>query len=135
MLLLDGCFLAITGAVQVLLEMLGYYAGAGPFGDVFDGSPYTLGWVENHGFALITGTLLLTVAIRKPQRHWHVLGLSVHGLLGAANLLFWSSFVAFGTVGLGVAAPTSTPSSWLRTATAFGTPHADEPDPGPTEHE
>jgi hypothetical protein len=103
-ILADGVFLAVIGAVQVAFELLGYYAGAGPLGAVFDGSPYTIGWVENHGFAFLVGTLFLTVAVRDGRRFWHGFAAAVHVLLGGANLLFWSSFVYFDVVAMGVAA-------------------------------
>ena len=31
----DGAFLAVVGAVQILFELVGYYRGAGPFGELF----------------------------------------------------------------------------------------------------
>jgi hypothetical protein len=103
-LLADGVFLAVIGAVQVAFELAGYFAGAGPYGAVFHGSPYTIGWVENHGFALLVGILFLTVARRDGRRRWHRFGLAVHVLLGAANVTFWSSFEFFDMVPMGVAA-------------------------------
>lgn len=100
----DGIFLAVIGAAQVTFELVGYYAGAGPFGAVFHGSPYTIGWVENHGFAFLVGVLFLTVAVRDGRRFWHGFAAAVHVLLGTANLVFWSSFVHFDVVPMGVAA-------------------------------
>jgi hypothetical protein len=63
----NGVFLIAVGGVQVTLELLAYYAGAG-------------------------------------RRFWHGLAVAVHGLLGTANVLFWSSFGFFGMVPMGVAA-------------------------------
>ena len=80
------------------------HTGAGPLGTVFHDSPYTIGWVENHGFALLVGLLFLAVAANDGRRFWHVFAIAVHVLLGAANLAFWSSFVAFGVVPMGIAA-------------------------------
>jgi len=103
-MLVNGAFLTMVGATQVTFELLGYFAGAGPYGSVFDASPYTIGWVENHGFALLIGIMFLTVAARDGRRFWHVFALAVHVLLGAANLTFWSSFVFFDVVPMGIAA-------------------------------
>lgn len=103
-MLVDGAFLAVVGAAQVTFELLGHYAGAGPFGAVFHGSPYTIGWVENHGFALLIGVLFLTVAANDGRRFWHGFALAVHVLLGAANVVFWNSFVTFDVVPMGLAA-------------------------------
>ncbi len=103
-LLADGVFLGVTGALQVTFELAGYYTGRGPLGDVFDDSPYTIGWVENHSWALLVGVLFLVVARHDARRFWHGFALAVHVMLAAANLTFWSSFDHFDVVPLGVAA-------------------------------
>jgi hypothetical protein len=100
----NGLFLVVVGAVQVALELLAYYAGAGPYGDKLFHSPYVVGWVEAHGLAAIFGVLLLTVAARDGRRFWHVFAAAVHTLLGTANLVFWNGFVAWGMVPMGIAA-------------------------------
>ncbi len=87
-MLANGVFLVVVGGVQVVFELLAYYGGAGPYGDIFGDSPYTIGWVEAHGLAFIIGVLLLTVAARDGRRFWHLLAASVHVLLGTANLVF-----------------------------------------------
>jgi hypothetical protein len=100
----NGAFLVVVGGVQVVFELLAYYAGAGPYGYLFEESPYAIGWVEAHGLAFIIGVLLLTVAARDLRRFWHVLAAAVHTLLGTANLVFWNSFIVFDMVPMGVAA-------------------------------
>jgi FtsH-binding integral membrane protein len=100
----DGVFLAVVGGLQVVFELLSYYRGAGPLGDDFERTPYIIGWVENHGLALLIGLLFLLIARRNPQRFWHGFALAVHVLLGLANIIFWSSFVHFDKVPMGVAA-------------------------------
>ena len=104
LLLANGVFLVVVGGIQVVFELLAYFAGAGPYGYIFEDSPYAIGWVEAHGLAFIVGVLLLTVAARDLRRFWHVLGVVVHTLLGTANLLFWNSFVVFAMVPMGLAA-------------------------------
>ena len=101
--LANGVFLAVVGGIQVVFELLAYYTGAGPYGYLFEESPYVLGWVEAHGLAFIVG-MLLTVAARDLRRFWHVVAAAVHTLLGTANLVFWDSFVVFGMVPMGIAA-------------------------------
>ncbi len=82
-MLVNGTFLTAVGAAQVTFELLSHYAGAGPLGAVFDGSPYTIGWVEDHGFALLVGVLFLTVGANDSQTVLARLpGLAVHILLG-----------------------------------------------------
>jgi hypothetical protein len=102
-LLVNGGFLTAIGSVQVSLELVSYRSGAGPYGTDFDASPYTIGWVEAHGLALLIGLLLL-VAAGDGRRFWHVFAAAVHVLLGTANIVFWSSFVHFGVTTMGIAA-------------------------------
>lgn len=104
LLLANGIFLVVVGGVQVVFELAAYFAGAGPYGDVFEQSPYAIGWVEAHGLAFGIGVLLLTVAARDGRRFWHAFAAGVHTLLGTANLVFWDSFVVFGMVPIGIAA-------------------------------
>jgi hypothetical protein len=104
LLLANGVFLVVVGGVQVVFELAAHYASAGPYGYIFEQSPYTIGWVEAHGLALIIGVLLFAVAARDGRRFWHMLCAAVHALLGTANLVFWDSFVVFGVVTMGVAA-------------------------------
>ena len=102
--LANGAFLVVTGGVQVVFELLAYYAAAGPYGGKFADSPYVVGWVEAHGLAVIIGVLLLTVASRDGRRFWHVLAAVVHAFLGTANLVFFEGFIAWGLVPMGIAA-------------------------------
>jgi hypothetical protein len=99
----DALFLVVIGGVQVVFEFVGYLWGIGPLGAVFHDSSYTIGFVEAHGLALLSGIVLLAAA-RHAQRRWNGLGLAIHALLGAANLIFWTSFTDFHIVPAGVAA-------------------------------
>ena len=81
LLLANGVFLVVVGGVQVVFELLAYYAGVGPYGYIFEESPYAIGWVEAHGLAFIIGVLLLTVAVRDLRRFWHVLAAAHIGAL------------------------------------------------------
>jgi hypothetical protein len=66
------------------------------------GSPKTNGGFEAHGLAIILGVLLLRAAKVGDRRSWRALGLSVHLLLGTANLVFWSSFLQLDVFMIGV---------------------------------
>ena len=68
---IDGGFLALVGTAQMTLELVGYHFGVGPFGRVFDHSPYTIGWVEAHGLAALIGVLFLVAGGRDGRPHWH----------------------------------------------------------------
>ena len=86
LLLANGVFLVVVGGVQVVFELLASYAGVGPYGYIFEESPYAIGWVEAHGLAFVIGVLLLTVAVRDLRGFWHVLGAAVHTLLVVAHI-------------------------------------------------
>jgi hypothetical protein len=103
-MMVDGGFLTLAGTTQAILEVVGHHLGRGPLGRIFEHSPHTIGWVEAHGLAALIGLLFLMVGGRDGQRFWHAFALAVHALLGAANLIFWSSFVAFNTMPLGMLA-------------------------------
>ncbi len=100
----NGAFLALVGGAQLIFELLSDFRGIGPLGHIFAGSHYTIGFFEAHGLALLIGLLLIFVAAADPKRYWHGFAACVHVLLGGANLLFWSSFVAWGLVPMGIVA-------------------------------
>jgi len=93
--------LVIAGSFGLLADITGHFLGVGPMSDMF-GSPYTIGGFEAHGLAVILGVLLLRAAKQANRHSWHALGLSVHLLLGAANLVFWSSFLRLDALMIGV---------------------------------
>ena len=100
----NGAFLALVGGTQVIFELLSHFFGVGPWGRIFAGSHYTIGFLEAHGLAFLIGLLLIFVAAANPKRFWHGFAACVHVLLGGANLLFWSSFVYWGLVPMGAIA-------------------------------
>jgi len=88
----NALFLILIGSLQMLFELLSHFAGIGPLADRFNASPYTIGFFEAHGLAILMG-ILLWRASAEPQKFWHGFAVVVHVLLGGANLLFWDSFV------------------------------------------
>ncbi|MEZ4735065.1 MAG: hypothetical protein R3E79_48840 [Caldilineaceae bacterium] len=102
--LLHGLFLALAGGVQLILEGVGHFGRIGPYATIFGNSPYTIGFVEAHGLALLVGLLLLRAGRIGPTVQDAHLGLAVALLLGGANLLFWPSFVTFQMIAPGVVA-------------------------------
>lgn len=98
---LDGAFLAVAGSTALLADILGHFFGIGPMAETFN-SPYTIGGFEAHGLAIIIAVLLLRAAKLADRRLWHALGLSVHLLLGTANIIFWSSFLQLDVLMVGV---------------------------------
>ena len=104
LLRIDGAFLVAVGAVQVTFELISHYTGGGILGETFEGSPYTIGWVENHGLALLIGLVFITIGARDLRPSWHAFGIALHAFLGTANVVFWDAFVTFDTVVAGVLA-------------------------------
>ena len=85
----------------MVAETIGHFFGVGPLAATY-GSPHTIGGFEAHGFAIIVGTLLIRATALADRRLWHIVGLTTHLFLGAANLLFWSSFVSQDLIVVGV---------------------------------
>lgn len=85
----------------MVAETVGHFFGVGPLAATL-GSPHTIGGFEAHGLAVIIGVLLFRAAGLADRRLWHTVGLATHLLLGATNLLFWSSFVHHGVVAVGI---------------------------------
>jgi hypothetical protein len=100
---LNALFLILIGSLQIIFELLSHFMGAGPLADRFLASPYTLGFFEAHGLAVLMG-ILLWRASANPQRFWHQLAVVIHILLGGANLLFWNSFIQLDVVMPGIIA-------------------------------
>jgi hypothetical protein len=102
--LLHGLFLALAGSVQLILEGVGHFGQLGPYATSFGNSPYTIGFIEAHGLAILVGLLLLRAGRMGPTVQDAWLGMAVALLLGGANLLFWPSFVTFQMIVPGVVA-------------------------------
>jgi len=100
---LNASFLILIGSLQLMFESLSHFMGAGPLADRFTDSPYTIGFFEAHGLAVLIG-ILLWRASQSPEKFWHQLAVVVHLLLGGANLLFWNSFVQLDFVLPGIVA-------------------------------
>ena len=99
----NAIFLMLVGSLQMVFELISHFMGVGPLADRFLNSPYTLGFFEAHGLAVLIGILLWRSAAN-PEKFWHQLAVVVHILLGGANLLFWDSFIKLGFITPGIAA-------------------------------
>jgi hypothetical protein len=89
---LNAGFLVLIGSLQMTFELLSHFGGVGPLADRFTASPYTIGFFEAHGLAVLMGILLWRASL-EPRKFWHLLAVAIHILLGGANLLFWNSFI------------------------------------------
>lgn len=101
----DAVFLGSVGLVQAALEMLGHF-GTGPQARIFDGQPFTIGFVEAHLLAVLLAAVLYRVSSTDRPAPWHLLAAVVHLVLGGANVLFWSSFHAYDMIRAGIVATT-----------------------------
>lgn len=98
----DATFLLGAGGMGMLFELLGHFLNVGPLARAFNKSPYTVGFFEAHGLAVLTAALLYRAGAKDQQRWWHLYAALVHTLLGGANLLFWPIFKRFSMVPAGV---------------------------------
>jgi hypothetical protein len=97
----DGTFLLIAGGSGMLFDFLGH-AGIGPLARAFLNAPYTAGFVEAHGLAVLASLLLYRGAAQEKKGFWHLYAVLIHLLLGGTNLLFWGIFISFSLIPLGV---------------------------------
>ena len=102
LLFINGCFLVVVGSAAMRSELRAYFGGKGPLAAAFYHSPYTIGFVEAHGLAILTGLQLLWASRRRRKWFWHLSATLVHLLLGGSNLLFWRSFVHFHRIPVGI---------------------------------
>lgn len=94
-LLADAAFLGIASSVQIILELIGHFAKIGPYAQQFANSPYTIGFFEAHGLALLIAVAFVWHRNSEQLHSWNGIACTVHLLLGGANVLFWQSFVTF----------------------------------------
>ena len=97
-LIANALYLGLTGFIQMIFELLSHYRGMGPLSGIFTGTPYTIGFFEAHGFAVLTAVLVFGVMLKDLKPQWHLYLALVCLLLGGANLLFWDSFAKVGLV-------------------------------------
>lgn len=81
----DACWLVLASLAGLAVAVPGAFLASGP--SVLRAVPEAaLGVVQAHGLALIFGLLLWRAL---PTRSSHLIGGSVHVLVGAGNVLFW----------------------------------------------
>src|SRR5689334_19681623 len=103
LLTVNGIALALTGFVQSMFDLSGFFLDKGPLGPSLHGNLDALGFLEAHGLAVLIG-LLLIVHRHAPDARWHWIASATHVLLGGANLMFWPIFDRYGLVPMGIVA-------------------------------
>jgi hypothetical protein len=86
------------GGPFAIFDLLSFWFGAGPLGNMLHNELLTVGLFEAHGLALMMGLILLRAARFDPRPAWHLLGAGIHLLLGSSNLIFWALFSVWGVV-------------------------------------
>ena len=71
-LIANALYLGLTGFVQMIFELLSHYRGMGPLSGIFTGTPYTIGFFEAHGFAVLTAVLVFGVMLKDLKPQWHL---------------------------------------------------------------
>ena len=100
-LLVNGTVLAAVALGAALSDLAGHFLNLGPMAASLYQNNDAIGFFEAHGLALIGGIVLLTNR-RSLNANWNWVAASVHLLLGAANLMFWSVFTEAGLVPMGI---------------------------------
>jgi hypothetical protein len=103
LLLLNGIALALTGFVQSMFDLGGFFLNRGPLGPSLHGNLDSLAFLEAHGLAVIIGVLLI-VHRNAPEPRWHWIASATHILLGGSNLMFWPIFNQYDLVPMGIVA-------------------------------
>ncbi|WP_163573112.1 hypothetical protein [Fodinicola feengrottensis] len=93
-LTINGMFLMVVGGVQVILELSGYF-GIGLYAAAFHSSPYTIGFAEAHGLALIIGWTLFSQRSKAYRPANHILAVSVHVFAGSGEHLLLAQLSGF----------------------------------------
>ena len=94
----NGAFLTLMGGPFAIFDLLSFWWGAGPLGEMYHNELLTVGLFEAHGLALMMGLILLRAARFDPRPAWHLLGAGIHLLLGSSNLIFWALFSVWDVV-------------------------------------
>lgn len=105
-LLADSAFLGVSGAFMMTQEFLSHFMQKGIFGGQFANSPYTIGFFEAHGLAVLFAISFVLTLNHGHRRFWHGMAVAIHILLGGSNLLYWQSFIEFDFVTQGIVVTT-----------------------------
>jgi hypothetical protein len=92
-LLINGVFLIIVGAVQVLFVLLAHFADVGPLVRLHDAMPLgTLPLVEAFGLAALLGIIFVRVSRTEHAAFWNVVAGLAHAMMATCNIMFWPLF-------------------------------------------
>lgn len=103
LLLVNGLVLGAVAALQVNLDVFGYFLGFGPTGPALHGNLDAIGYTEAHGLAAIL-SLLFVLRRHDGWAGWHAAAAGTHLLLGVCNVVFWPIFSTWGLVPMGIGA-------------------------------
>lgn len=103
LLAVNGTALSLTGFIQSMFDLGGYFLNKGPLAASLHGNLDAIGFLEAHGFAIIVGILLIMYR-NAPDARWHWVASATHTLLAAANLMFWQAFSQYDLVPMGIVA-------------------------------
>jgi hypothetical protein len=103
LLLINGIVLAGVAFVQAIFDLSGAFLDLGPTASALHLNPDAIGYFEAHALALLAAVVILAHR-NAPHAGWHWFAAAVHLVLGAANLLFWTSFTSYGLTPMGIVA-------------------------------
>lgn len=104
---INGIFLIVMGVFAAISDLLGYFKGVGPFGEVCFNNSLTIGQFEAHGLAIIFGVLLFSKKAKENFVFYHKAAIAVHILLFCSNLIWFEIFHQTNSLILGYIATTA----------------------------
>lgn len=104
----NAAFLVVASLGGFVTDLRGSFFGTGPEAVLLNQAPGAgIGMMEAHGLAFIIAMTILAVGY---GRHWHLMLMAIHLLLGTCNLMFWQFFIVSDTLTVGYV---TTIAHWL----------------------
>jgi hypothetical protein len=98
---IDGFFLVIMGTLAGVTDLVSYFAGKGPFGDIYYQNSIAIGGFEAHCLALIAGSVLVVKSKSPDAIFFNKVGAFIHTSLGISNLIWFNIFLETDTIPMG----------------------------------
>lgn len=98
---INGLFLMIMGTFGATMDLIGYFAGKGPFGKICFNNNLTIGQFEAHCLAIILGIIIFLGRRSINPIFFHKAAIGIHFVLFVANLIWFSIFTQTNSLVLG----------------------------------
>lgn len=89
---IDGLFLVIMGSLGGITDLVSYFTGKGPFGQVYFQNSIAIGGFEAHCLAVIAGFILVVKSKAPDAVFFSKIAIAIHAALGVSNLIWFKVF-------------------------------------------